>query len=369
MTRLTTYIGRQLLPWFALALGGAILIFLVTQLLRVAPVFAGAGAGLAETGRALLLLAVPVLGWALTPAFAVAVFAVAGRMSADGELTALDSAGVARTAALAGPALLAIPVASLSAWIWLAAAPASHTELRALIARLGGRALAGRLEPGRFYAPAPGLALFADAREGDVYRGVLIEDAREPGRVVRVAAEEARVGFDVRSESLVLAARRGTAFVSSGPGSRPSAMSFGTLEARVPVGDELAARLGFLPVEMAIPTARLLGPRSPGFTDTGWSYALWRRVAGPIGFGVLSIVSILLAFGGAWRRRGLAVAAAAALFLAYHLLGRAGESLMQAHGLLPAVAALGPAALVAGTAASLATLRAAIRYWRGARAR
>jgi lipopolysaccharide export LptBFGC system permease protein LptF len=361
MFRLATYIGRQLLPWLALALGGAILLFLVTQLLRVAPVFAGAGAGAAETGRALALLAVPVIGWALTPAFAVAVFAVAGRMSADGELAALDSAGLARSAALAGPSLLAVPVAALSAWVWLEAAPASQAELRALAARLAGRALAGRVEPGRFLAPAPGLSLYADAREGDVYRGVLIEDACDPDRAVRVAAGEARVGFDEGEESLVLAARRGTAFLSFGAGSGPSAVSFGALEVRVPVGGELAERLGFLPPDMAIPTAGLLGPRRSGFTAAQWSYALWRRVAGPLGFAALAIVSIGLAFGGSWRRQGPAVAAAAALFLAYHLLGRAGESLMQAQGLPPVVAALGPAALVAGVAA--------IRYRRGGKAR
>ncbi|MCP4676794.1 MAG: YjgP/YjgQ family permease [Deltaproteobacteria bacterium] len=347
MYRISLYIVSQILPWQVLALFGMILAFLTTQLLRVAPVFAGAGAGVLDLAGALGLLLVPVAGWALTPAFVIAVFAAAGRMSADGELTALDASGLSRRRLATGPVALAVCMSVLSAWLWLDAAPRSQAALRATAMRLAGRALGGRIEPGQFTSPLPGITILADAREPDgVFKGVFLEDARDKESQTQFVAKSARITTDGQG---VFKAHlgQGSAFYSSNHHKvRPMAISFRDLTLEVPVGIELERRLDFLPRLFAVSTPSLLAPPPPGVGLNEWRFALWRRVAGPLGFLVVALVATMLAFGTDWRRRGVAVAVAAVLFLTFHLLHRFAEVLMQTGILDAPIAAMLPALTV-----------------------
>lgn len=354
MFRLTRYLLRQLAPWLGISVVGAALLFLTTQLVRVVPVFVGAGASPLELGAGLGLLLVPVLGWSLTPALSIAVFAVVGRMDADGELTALDAAGIGRTRLALAPMLAACLLAGLAAWIWLDAGPRSQTVLRAMADELAGRAIAGRIRPGRFTSPLPGVTVYADSGSVGRYRGVMVEDLRRPERPLRLAARSAEVRYDPAARHLVLDLRDGRAFLGDGAGGVPVAVGFEQLEVGVSLLDELTRRLGFLPWLMAVPTSRLVaGPPPEGVDSAAWGFALWRRIAGPGGLLALALASTILALSGRWRARGLAVASAGALFLAYHLLGRLGESLALSGAVDPAVAALGPAALVVALALAL----------------
>ncbi|MCP4604037.1 MAG: YjgP/YjgQ family permease [Proteobacteria bacterium] len=356
MYRIANYIVCQIIPWQILALVGVILAFVTTQLLRVMPVFAGAGAGVFEAAYALGLLLVPVTTWALTPAFLVAVFSTAGRMSADGELTALDASGLSRARLAIGPAVLALMISFLSAWLWLDAAPRSQIALRSVAVDLAIRALAGQIEPGRFFSPLSGITFFADSKNQERgYKGVFLEDARNPDRPVQIVAKDARIQPDPSRWILSVYLENGTAFYPADD--THAAVSFESLIIEVPLTAEIERRLDFFPYLLAVPTGRLMGPTLPGIASCDWHFALWRRVAGPLGFIVLSLLSVLLAFGVTWRRRGIAVAVAAVLFLMFHLLCRLGESLMQAQVLGAFSAALLPVLAVAVVPALLLALQ------------
>ncbi|MBW2276346.1 MAG: LptF/LptG family permease [Deltaproteobacteria bacterium] len=347
MFRLIRYLLRQLAPWLGIAVAGAVLLFLTTQLVRVVPVFIGAGASPAEIASGLGLLLVPVIGWSLTPAFAIAVFAVVGRMDADGELTAIDAAGIGRPRLVVAPLLAACMLAVVAAWIWLDAGPRSQAALRAMADELAGRAIAGQIHPGRFVEPIAGVTVYADRGEGARYEGVVIEDQRDRTRALRLVARQAAARYDPVARHLELRLLDGTAFLSDGSDGRPMALSYEQLDIGVSAIDEISSRLGFLPWLMAVPTSHLVGgPRADGVDEAEWGFALWRRIAGPCGLLALAVAAIVLALGGRWRNRSLAVAAAGGLFLAYHLLCRLGESLALTGTLDPAVAALGPSALV-----------------------
>jgi hypothetical protein len=95
-SRITIHIAKELSVWMLIGLAGSVFIFVSTQMVRLAPLFVGAGGKLPKLVEMLALLAVPVCGWSLTPAFAVAVFATFARMSRDGETVALDAAGISR---------------------------------------------------------------------------------------------------------------------------------------------------------------------------------------------------------------------------------------------------------------------------------
>ena len=324
--RLVRYVLRQLAPWLCIAVLGAVLLFLTTQLVRVVPVFVGAGASPRELATALGLLLVPVLGWSLTPAFALAVFAVVGRMDAEGELTALDAAGIGRLRLALAPMPAVLALAALAGWIWLDAGPRSQAALRAMADRLAGRAIAGQVRAGRFVEPIPGVTIYADRGEAGHCEGVMIEDTRDVSRSTRLVAREAEVGYDPESRLLELELRDGSAFIGDGSSAVPLAIGFEQIRIGASAIDEIASRLGFLPWLMAVPTSRLVtGPRAGGVAEAEWGFALWRRVAGPCGFVALALTATILALGGRWRNRGLAVAAAGGLFLAYHLLCRLGE--------------------------------------------
>jgi len=346
MLRLGLYIVRQMLPWMGVSLFGAAVIFLASQLLRIAPVFAGANAGVSELAAALGLLVIPVVGWALTPAFAISVFAVAGGMSARGEITALDSAGIGRARLIVGPCLLGIVVTAASAWIWLEAAPRSQLVLREIAIDIAGQALVSVVEPGRFVEPARGLVMFVDTEDEGIFRGVLLEDSRQDGEAIQIVAREATATFQPGDRTLELELRDGHAFIENGLGGSPAALGFEALEVSLPVLDELGERLGFLPWVMSVTTGRLMGDPPRGVSPSRWSYALWRRIGGPVGFMAMALVTMLLAFRGQWRRRGMAVGVAAAIFLGYHVAGRLGENLLDAGIINAPAAAFAPAATV-----------------------
>jgi lipopolysaccharide export system permease protein len=350
MTRISVYIIKQIVPWIALALIGTALIFLTSQLLRVASVFVGAGAGFYETTGALGLLLVPVIGWALTPAFVVAVFAAAGRMARDEELVALDASGLSRRQLWAGPVVLAVVCSFVSAWLWLDAAPRSQAVLRGIAMDLAGRAITGKIMPGRFIEPAAGLTFFSDAKTGDgTYRGVLLEDARDDNHPVQFVAAQARLSVHSQLRQLTVHLERGTAFFTSRVKETPrTVLSFEDFDLIVPLGAHLDRQLDFLPSLLAVSTGRLSKVPPVGVSKTQWEFALWRRIAGPLGFMTLAIVAILLAFNTTWQSRGALMALAVALFLTYHLVGRVGESLMEANLIGARLAALLPVGIMAG---------------------
>ncbi len=327
---------------------GLVLAFLTSQLLRVGSVFLGAGVGLLETGTAIGLLLVPVLSWALAPAFGIAVFSVASRMAADGEIVALDASGMNRIRLALGPLVLALGITCLSAWLWLDAAPRSQAILRGSAFQMASKAVIGKIEAGRFLEPVRGIAFYADQKEGyGKFRGVLLEDMRDRGHQVQFVAKKARLMIHPASLMLKAQLKEGSAFVATDALDRsPTALSFESLDFKVPLADEIERRLDFLPGLLAVPTATLAGPPPNGQAVFRWRYALGRRVAGPLGFFALALLSIVLSFGSGWRRRGAAQAFAIGLFLVYHLLCRLFESLMQAEVMGPLAAALGPAIIV-----------------------
>lgn len=343
------YVIVQSLPWFVLALFGSVLVFIVTQVVRIAPLFMGHGAGITQPLRALALLVVPVVGWALTPALSIALFAVGGRMARDGELTLLDAAGFSRARLLTGPLGLCLVLSALGAWIWLDAAPRSQQVLRPLAVTLAEDSLFGQIVPGHFHRDLPGVTFFAEASLPDGgFGGVFLETTPQNGSRVQAVAKTARASRPPGQSATTLRLDHGTAFFypDEDPGGNPVSLSFDHLHLRLTLTDAIEGRLEFLPRSQAVQSSRLLGPPPPGISSLEWELTLWRRIAAPIGALLLSALAALLAFTIRWPGQGLAVGLAALLFLAFHVLGRLSETLLYS-GHLPAImAALLPAAVV-----------------------
>ncbi|HUT79315.1 MAG TPA: LptF/LptG family permease [Polyangia bacterium] len=365
MVRLSCYLLLQLLGWVALAVAGAAAIFLASQVLRVAPVFAGSGADGWTVATTIAWLLVPILGWALAPALVVAILAVFGRMEADGELTAIDAAGIPRHRLAAAPVALALALAGVAGWISLDAGPTCQRGLRARAFEFAGDALVGRARPGVFHSPAPGVTLYARGIEAVsasgrgprslLLEGVLLADARDESRPALLLAQRAMARFDPAGGAIEARLFEGTAFFGHADGAE-AVVEFDDLTIGVDVLGDIAGRLGFIPGALTAATPELLGSPPPGISTADWSFALWRRIAAPVGLLALAAAALAIALSSRLRGRGAGVAAAAALFLGFHLAGRLGESLAQG-GAVPAwLAALTPAVLL-GLAACLAGAR------------
>jgi lipopolysaccharide export system permease protein len=348
VTGILVYIVKQIIPWVILTMAALALLFLTSQLLRVAPVFVGAGVSMGEGLTAIGLLLVPVFSWSLTPAFALAVFAAAGRLSRDGELTAFHAAGLSRYELSKGPVALALVLTMLSAWLWLVAAPAAQAALRKTAINLAGRALTGRIQPGIFAEPLEGLTFFADRRTTkSTFQGVFVEDARNPNKTIQFVASEAHIHMDPSTDRMALNLKKGRAFFSENNLDRLQAtLSFERFSFPVSLVEELENRLDFLPKLLAASTTHLTSPPPPGTNEVEWQFALWRRIAGPLGFLSLALLSITLSFATNFKNQPMAICLAAILFLAYHLLGRLGESLMQGGNMGGIAAALLPVCAV-----------------------
>jgi len=359
MVRLAAYLVRMMAPWLALSLMGAAVVFVASQAVRVAPVFMGLDHGAWRIAQAIGLLLVPVTGWALTPAFAIGVLAVFGRMSAGGEQLALDGAGIPRWKCAAGPAILALVLAAASGWIWLDASWRSQGALRELSLEMAGEALVGRFAEGSFMSPARGITFFAgegDGRDGE-FGAVMIEDARDPARSRQIFARRAALDFDPGAAGVAIRMEDGRMFVEPGLDGRPAAIGFEELEVFLDVSGELEESTGFIPRLMSVPTARLAGGDLGGLCG----FAFWRRVAGPVGFLAVAFAALVLALVPRWRRTWSATVAGGGLFAAYHILGRLAEPLATEEAAGPAAAAFLPAGALVVTAAVIVLANVARR--------
>jgi lipopolysaccharide export LptBFGC system permease protein LptF len=345
------YIVRQTVPWLLIGLFGVSFLFLSTQLIRITPVFAGVPLDFSTVSEVVFLLLIPVVGWALSPAFLIALFAVAGSMSANGELDGMDALSIPRSTRL-GVTLGFIAALSLPcAWIWLDSAPRAQQRLFVIATALAEESLMGRMVAQQVSEPFPGLTFYAEQMgEGHCYNTVFVEWNGGRGSIHQVVAERAVISRRPSGGALSIVFEKGDLFIISpgnesvagGPVLPNTAISFDRFNISVPVDAAAAGRIDFFPMHLSFSTKRLMGAPPPDMDIRTWRYTLWRRIAGPIGFLVLSICGVFLAFGTSWRSRGRAALAATLLFLVYHLSGRGGETLMAAGIVPPEIAAMLP---------------------------
>lgn len=343
MIRIAFYITCRTLVWFLVALVVVVGLFVVSQLLKVAPLLGGAGVGMCELFRFGLEIAIPVVGWAATPAFVVAVMVTFGQMDADGETVALEAGGLGRSARMGGPVILSLLVASCVAAVSLWAGPRSAGAARSEAVEFASRAILERIRPGRVTELFDGVAVYVESRRGPGMTRLWIDERRLSG-ARQVAAETARV--EMADGLLRLFLRSGAVIIEPQPGRSRAAMAFETLRLTWDVREVVEKELSFLPEELTASTATLLGPPPRGVSRPGWGYALWRRFGQVVGFLVLSLLCLDVSTRPPFSRRVWNAGLVAAAFAGFHLASRAAETGLWAGFLGPKEAAFLPSAMV-----------------------
>ena len=184
---------REVLKTFAVALLILLLVLLATQFVKL--LGRAASGGLApDTVLSLLgYQAIKVVGVLLPPAFFFSLLWVLGRLYRDGEMVAMQAAGLGMGRIYRAAMLIALPLAILSGALTLEALPWANASMeRVKMAQKDTADISG-VRPGRFNEFDKGrLVIYTRgvSADGKRLQGVFVQD-RQHGRSGVVVADEA----------------------------------------------------------------------------------------------------------------------------------------------------------------------------------
>lgn len=143
-----------------------------------------------------------------------------GRLSADGEITAMRSCGIGMWRIMSGPLVIAVLFMCLCLYINSVVGPASHyarKNVRASLVQINPLDL---LEEGRFVQDFSGLTIYIGQRHGTELKDVRIYDLRKKGirREVRAKTGNVTLNTDTREVLITLRDVRIDPFSDDRPG-------------------------------------------------------------------------------------------------------------------------------------------------------
>lgn len=195
MRTLNSYITRDFLVTFGITLGvvtGVMCLGVLKQAIDVASRGISIGIVLQVFGLNLPFMLTFTIPFSLL----VASLLVFGRLSFDGEITALKACGVSLWQAIAPVLCIAVAMSVLCLLINSAIAPRCRWEYRSMLARAGGIDPVALLEPGSFIRDFPGLQIYISSREGNRINDVIVFQSGTNGLNQQIKAEYGIVRTD-----------------------------------------------------------------------------------------------------------------------------------------------------------------------------
>jgi lipopolysaccharide export system permease protein len=154
------------------------------------------GLPLALVARFLLVSLPQSFTFTVPLAALVSALLVFGRLSADGEISAMKSCGVDLFQVMLPVAGLGLLMSVLSVYVNNEISPRSHFARRSLSASAASGAGLKLLQPGLFIQDFPGMTFWFARREGDELFNLLIFDKSRSNKNREIRAERARVEVD-----------------------------------------------------------------------------------------------------------------------------------------------------------------------------
>jgi len=119
---------------------------------------------------------------------------VFGRLSADGEVTAMKASGISLWRVVSTPCLVAVACTVVCLYINNELVPNGHYVRRQIISRLGVESPVELLEEGRFMQEFPGMTIYIEKKKGNRLTNVRIYDLRKRGVRREIRAGSGEVG-------------------------------------------------------------------------------------------------------------------------------------------------------------------------------
>lgn len=194
--RLSLYLLREIALYSAIGLLAVGAVLLTQNLLRQLEDLAALGAHFGDVVAVFLCLLAILGAYAVPVAFLFGVLVAVGRLSSDGEITAMRSLGVS-LGQLSIPCLAFGVLVSAASFVLLYdLEPAARRELRSVLSRVAARG--GVIEAQNFNRldREGKRLLFVDDRQGARLEGVLISDRTRAEHPFTVVAERGHFEFD-----------------------------------------------------------------------------------------------------------------------------------------------------------------------------
>ena len=347
MRILDRYIVREVTRHALLGLIVFTFVFFVPQLVRLMELFVR-HTGSVMTVLLLFLCAFPgVLTFTLPMSVLIGVLIGLGRMSADGELIALNAVGIGRRRVLVPIAVLALAGLLLTAAMTLWLAPRAMATLRRAESNLIASQASFQVQPRVFDERFPKMVLYVNDVEagGTRWHGVFLAEVGAKAGSRLTLAESAIVIADRAHGKLDFHLRGGSTheYAPQDP-DRYSVTAFGQSDWPIEVSGlpEADARP---PGIQELSLRNLASERGPNWREA--RVEMHRRLAFPAACLVFALVAV--PFGARPRRAGRAVGflITLALIASYYLLFILGAGLARQGTLPPAVGIWGADALLA----------------------
>jgi lipopolysaccharide export system permease protein len=130
----------------------------------------------------IFLYSIPfALGFSIPISALVSSLLEFGRLSADGEITAMKACGLSLWQVIMGPLVVSLVLAVVCLLINSEIGPRCHGAQRTVIATLGMESPADLLEEGRFIQDFPGMSVYVGKKKGNQLTNVRIYDMRQAG--------------------------------------------------------------------------------------------------------------------------------------------------------------------------------------------
>lgn len=316
------YLVRGLIGPFLLILGGACIAMMLERALRLIQEMAAAGAHISYFFPMLGQLLPYYLNLALPAAFMAALVLLISRLDERLELETLLASGLS-LARIAAPLVafgLVVAAASIAANGFLE--PLGRYNYRSMrIAAVN----AGRirdLQPKAFYLPAEGVALTVDAQSEGESRGLFLRQRSGPDRELVLTATEGRIGLTPGAREIDVRFGPGVYFLHRLEAGKPRPLAVRhrgmAFRESLLVDDALWER-GWDQAELTL--AELVRARSAGTSHIPprkLDAELYSRLARSLTLPLIPLLVLPLCVAAKRGRRGLGVAVAAFILLAFH---------------------------------------------------
>lgn len=195
MRTLNRYLTQDFLVTFGMTLTIFTLVMCVGVVIKAIDVAArGISVGLIVRSFA---LNIPfMMTFSIPMSTLTAVLLVFGRMSFDGEITAMKASGISLWQIIAPILMLSIAFSFLCLAINASVAPRCRAMFRAMLAEIGTEDPINMLEPGRFVRDFPGLMIYVRERDGHEVKDVVVYQLGTNGPQQNIRAESGTIQVD-----------------------------------------------------------------------------------------------------------------------------------------------------------------------------
>ena len=188
MRILRSYILKECIPPFFLALGVLTCIFLLGNLVQLANLVINKGVSLTAIGRVFLLYVPMLMGYTLPIACLTAVIIGFSRLSADNEILAIRATGVHIKRILYPLIMVGLILSLIAVILNDKVVPYAHYEQRKIMKNIGVENPTAALEAGSFINAFEGQIIFIYRIEGNTLHNIRIYQPQEDGPTRTIVA-------------------------------------------------------------------------------------------------------------------------------------------------------------------------------------